>query len=556
VDVEDEIRKAREKLNDEMAQKEAKLAEEQKLLEEKMLQEREEYEKQIEALKKSGQRSSVKIKEEEQLKAQSTLQKFKGKLDTQRARAQWVRAAFTAGKVADIQPRMVEANRIASGFGVQYSFHFVDAIDPRSRRATFDDGGDEAVAPKRLLLQIKAEQSSTEKKQLWSIQKFQDRFVKMLGFANRPAGQATTEEDFDIFWDNLEHQLVGTAAIGVTPLLKLDLVREYITLRDFSGNVSGAVEVSMRMCLSSKPSMMRISTAAGSGVLKDQEVIGSVSFGRLSYENAESKNWGSFFVRFSWFDTEGRMEHVSPAAQAENLQYTFEFKQTCSESFLKFLEDGVMALQVRAYDRGVAAGELDIVKQKLKFTEDELERVKNQLLEDSSRYQEELQEARVRERVAQAKEEAKFEAARAQAAQQAAQASPTSEAVAPVVAQADDGAWEDMRYATLDEVKAELVRARGQVFKIQHDKDELKSKVERLEGNGGRPFVAPGQLNEPARQDPSQWRHEDMEQAHQHIMYLEMKVRALEELERKNEDLEQQVQTLEREKSAGGCEIS
>ncbi|CAK9085606.1 unnamed protein product, partial [Durusdinium trenchii] len=541
VDVEDEIRKAREKLNDEMAQKEAKLAEEQKLLEEKMLQEREEYEKQIEALKKSGQRSSVKIKEEEQLKAQSTLQKFKGKLDTQRARAQWVRAAFTAGKVADIQPRMVEANRIASGFGVQYSFHFVDAIDPRSRRATFDDGGDEAVAPKRLLLQIKAEQSSTEKKQLWSIQKFQDRFVKMLGFANRPAGQATTEEDFDIFWDNLEHQLVGTAAIGVTPLLKLDLVREYITLRDFSGNVSGAVEVSMRMCLSSKPSMMRISTAAGSGVLKDQEVIGSVSFGRLSYENAESKNWGSFFVRFSWFDTEGRMEHVSPAAQAENLQYTFEFKQTCSESFLKFLEDGVMALQVRAYDRGVAAGELDIVKQKLKFTEDELERVKNQLLE---------------ERVAQAKEEAKFEAARAQAAQQAAQASPTSEAVAPVVAQADDGAWEDMRYATLDEVKAELVRARGQVFKIQHDKDELKSKVERLEGNGGRPFVAPGQLNEPARQDPSQWRHEDMEQAHQHIMYLEMKVRALEELERKNEDLEQQVQTLEREKSAGGCEIS
>eukprot|EP00913_Durusdinium_trenchii_P002769 g2561.t1 len=122
------------------------------------------------------------------------------------------------------------------------------------------------------------------------------------------------------------------------------------------------------------------------------------------------------------------MEHVSPAAQAENLQYTFEFKQTCSESFLKFLEDGVMALQVRAYDRGVAAGELDIVKQKLKFTEDELERVKNQLLE---------------ERVAQAKEEAKFEAARAQAAQQAAQASPTSEAVAPVVAQADDGAWED-----------------------------------------------------------------------------------------------------------------
>ena len=50
----------------------------------------------------------------------------------------------------------------------------------------------------------------------------------------------------DIFWDDFEHQLVGTAAIGVTPLLKLDLVREYITLRDFAGEVSGAVEASRR----------------------------------------------------------------------------------------------------------------------------------------------------------------------------------------------------------------------------------------------------------------------------------------------------------------------
>ena len=50
------------------------------------------------------------------------------------------------------------------------------------------------------------------------------------------------------------------------------------------------LQVSMRMALSSKPSMMRISTAAGSGVLKDQEVVGSLSFGRLSYENAE-RTW-------------------------------------------------------------------------------------------------------------------------------------------------------------------------------------------------------------------------------------------------------------------------
>ena len=51
------------------------------------------------------------------------------------------------------------------------------------------------------------------------------------------------------------------------------------------------------MALSSKPSMMRISTAAGSGVLKDQEVVGSLSFGRLSYENAD-RTW-AVLVRFS-----------------------------------------------------------------------------------------------------------------------------------------------------------------------------------------------------------------------------------------------------------------
>lgn len=53
---------------------------------------------------------------------------------------------------------------------------------------------------------------------------------------------AAAPQDLDIFWDDFEHQLVGAAAIGVTPLLKLDLVREYITLRDLSGNVTGAVE--------------------------------------------------------------------------------------------------------------------------------------------------------------------------------------------------------------------------------------------------------------------------------------------------------------------------
>ncbi|CAJ1415334.1 unnamed protein product [Effrenium voratum] len=346
VDADEEIRKAREKLNDEMAQKEAKLAEEQKLLEEKMQQERQGFEKQIEELKKKGHKA--KKVEEEQVQTQGALKKFKSKLDMQRSRAQWVRAAFTAGKdsrfeldirisrqqMADIQPRLVEANRIGTPMGFQYSFHFIDAVDPRARRvaagAGFDDAGEEVVAPKRLLLQIKVNNQKTEKQQLWSLPKFQDRFVKMLGFANRAAGQGATEQELAYFWDEMEHQLVGTAAIGVTPLMKLDLVKEYVTLRDFDGNVSGALEVSMKMILSQKPSLSRIGTEVGTAALKNCEVTGSVTFGRLAYEGAESRNWGSFFVRFSWFDTEGRMEHHSPAAEATDLQHTFEFKQVCS----------------------------------------------------------------------------------------------------------------------------------------------------------------------------------------------------------------------------------
>lgn len=206
-----------------------------------------------------------------------------------------------------------------------------------------------------------------------------------------------------------------------------------------------------------------------------------------------------------------------------------------------------MAVQVRAYDRGVAAGELDIVKQKLKLTEDELDRMKKQVEEERSSYQAELEEAQ--ERVAQAKEEAKFEAAKAQAAEAQAAAQATDSAAPPQPApEVADGPWQDMRYATLEEVKAELVRARGQVFKIQHDKDDLKAKLQSVQGNMG-----------PTRQ-PTQgeFRHTDMEAAHQHILYLETKVRAMEELEKHNENLQMQVRALQKaqQQQGGACEIS
>ena len=56
---------------------------------------------------------------------------------------------------------------------------------------------------------------------------------------------------------------------------------------------------------------------------------------------------------------------------------------------------------------------------------------------------------------------------------------------------------------------------------MPEDKDDLKAKLQSVQGNMG-----------PTRQ-PTQgeFRHTDMEAAHQHILYLETKVRAMEELD-------------------------
>lgn len=97
-----------------------------------------------------------------------------------------------------------------------------------------------------------------------------------------------------------------------------------------------------------------------------------------------------------------------------------------------------------------------------------------------------LQEANERVRVA--KEEASYEASKAleaveNAKQAWAQEASKSQQLAMEEAQkaveVDDGPWQDVRHASLEEVKAELVRARGQVFKMQHEKDDLKELMKR-----------------------------------------------------------------------------
>lgn len=53
------------------------------------------------------------------------------------------------------------------------------------------------------------------------------------------------------------------------------------------------------------------------------------------------------------------------------------------------------------------------------------------------------------------------------------------------------------------------------------DKDDLKARLNKLQGDTTGRAVAPD----------AEFRHSDMESAHQHILYLETKVRAMEELD-------------------------
>lgn len=53
------------------------------------------------------------------------------------------------------------------------------------------------------------------------------------------------------------------------------------------------------------------------------------------------------------------------------------------------------------------------------------------------------------------------------------------------------------------------------------DKDDLKARLNKLHGDTTGKAVAPD----------AEFRHTDMESAHQHILYLETKVRAMEELD-------------------------
>jgi len=273
---------------------------------------------------------------------------------------------------------------IWTGMGTGAAAVHAGAVDSK-RFLPNQEVADEALLLRRLLLQVRVEHESGQI-QLWSQQKFLDRFVRMLSYANGESLDTFFDDEDaryeDIFWDQMDHVLVGSAAIGCTPLLQLRPVSEMVTLRGPGGEVKGVLAISMNMRIrdSKLPAIFKGSPkpAEARSALKGVTVAGEVHFGHLM--NVDGR-WAGLFARFSWFNTQGRLTSETTVVEGSDLGYTFSFEQSCSEEFLDFLEKGVVAIQVRAFEPGKAKDfELRDLRLKLRQAENELSRHRSNVI--------------------------------------------------------------------------------------------------------------------------------------------------------------------------------
>merc|ERR1719171_1067690 len=91
-----------------------------------------------------------------------------------------------------------------------------------------------------------------------------------------------------------------------------------------------------------------VDTAKARQSLVGKDVAGELRFVGLGGVGDE---YQGIFVRFSWFDTQGRMSHETQVMERGGpTSYTFTFQQKCTEDFLDFLETGSVAMQVRGFE--------------------------------------------------------------------------------------------------------------------------------------------------------------------------------------------------------------
>ena len=86
-------------------------------------------------------------------------------------------------QMRELQPRLVEANRISKALSirVKYSFKLLNVKVPSTKRGK-KQGGAEGEGERRVVLQIMAEKSGERK--LWTQDKFNRRLVRMVKIAD------------------------------------------------------------------------------------------------------------------------------------------------------------------------------------------------------------------------------------------------------------------------------------------------------------------------------------------------------------------------------------
>mmetsp|Transcript_26046 Transcript_26046/g.62968 ORF Transcript_26046/g.62968 Transcript_26046/m.62968 type:complete len:529 (-) Transcript_26046:33-1619(-) len=388
----------------ELEDRETKLAQEQEELEAQMEKEREAFRRQIAELKAKNDEAAVREKTHQVDSAAQLIEGLISKVKAQRVKAQVLTASLAQNmsqqfeldsrqlraQYKTMQPCVVEVNRICNklALGISFSFFTAAMENPHAKDNTAavarvlklagvstgtgtgavgtgsaaglaalaqevagEFEHDALLRPRKTVLKIKVTNNRKNgATQIWTTSKFMSRLQKMW-----QARDATGPSVEDIFWDDTDHFLVGSAALVIEPVIWGRAIQDALILQDIAGQCVGVLDVEVKAQL--VPSKSEIS--------KGDPISITVHFGRATLNGAA--HWSRIFVRFSFFGTKGAMTLESPTvppAPRGDLNHTYTFStQAAPDDLLTWLRDEQVAIQVRGFDAG--SGNVTELKERL-----------------------------------------------------------------------------------------------------------------------------------------------------------------------------------------------
>jgi len=372
VDIERDIAELRSKLDCEYKEKQQQLEKEKAALEAQLARERAKFQAEMEQLKRQraeGQASDeIDDNEETQRMSFDALarQLMEQKEEVEKtlkdqANLASITRAHTAidtdlrvvrSQMRELQPRLVEANRIskALSIGVKYSFKLLDVKVPSTKRGK-KQGGAEGEGERRVVLQIMAEKTGERK--LWTQDKFNRRLVRMVRIADMDEPPAESDEDSDPFWDHTDHILVGSCAVGLRPLLTLTPIDEEVKIHSVDGHVTGIIHVSITAVDSGGKTITKPLT-------DPQHLLGqSVAF-RVHIETLSGLplNVTHLFCRYSWFQSEGLSHSSYFTGRTVDHSAVFDVPKV-EQPLLGFFTEKPMLIQVRTFEADAMRSAID-----------------------------------------------------------------------------------------------------------------------------------------------------------------------------------------------------